>query len=271
MGGGLDRQLSVTEVEGKRKKRKSGEDVQSVSPIPEKCAKDDHIREIQVRNKWNPVEEMSEERKVRSEVHTPISDKVSSGDQTTGGIRKCDKISCDWAYWYIPDTNEIQPARVTIKSRKRIVGKLESISKKAMPEKSVKKCDKDDKPWRNHMKPIGSVKNEVSVEEKEEKGEPEKPWRTHMKKASPEKPKLEEKKPEKTEPERPWRVNMKHTDSNQPVKENNPEKRRHYDRKQVREYMKNKRIKDREIQKEKEHQSQQRQDIIKRRLEELDK
>jgi len=98
---------------------------------------------------------------------------------------------------------------------------------------------------------------------------PEKPWRSHMRK-EPRKPEpaKEDNKP-KTE-ERAWRANMRKEER---PKEPSvpPPKKRHYNAKEVKAYMRAKRAKEKEEQEELEKQETLRKEIIKRRLNELDK
>ena len=96
---------------------------------------------------------------------------------------------------------------------------------------------------------------------------PEKPWRKNMrtepKPAEPEKPKP---KPE----ERAWRNNMK-KDQAKPQPQPVAVKKRHYDRKEVRDFIKMKKIKGKEEMEEKEREENIRKEMVKRRLTELDK
>merc|ERR1711974_141742 len=130
-----------------------------------------------------------------------------------------------------------------------------------------------DKPWRVNMKNPTSSSGEVSktVEEVRPK-KAEKPWRVNMKKESSTDKETASKPDDIPQPEpgvRPWRANMKK--SVEPSKPPSPVvKKRHYDRKEVREYMKSKRAKEREEKEEKEREEAIRKEVIKSRLNELE-
>merc|ERR1712156_296662 len=116
-------------------------------------------------------------------------------------------VECDWAYWYLPHSGTIRPARVTIRSRK----KSEESSKPVREEKSIN----DEKPWRKFMRKASEDRKE-SDDGKEERASKsqEKPWRANMKLktsssvegGSGSKP-VEVVKSKKAD--KPWRVNMK--------------------------------------------------------------
>merc|ERR1712083_1124638 len=117
-------------------------------------------------------------------------------------------VECDWAYWYLPHTGTVRPARVTIRSRTR---KMEKYTEDT---KSAGKVTNDDKPWRKFMrKPLKEPKeNKSDKDDRTTTGKnQEKPWRVNMKNVT-------SKADEVTEPaedastkkaEKPWRVNMK--------------------------------------------------------------
>merc|ERR1719319_911488 len=205
----------------KAKKRKSDEEVNRVSPVPEKTLKDD--QQEKVANQKRPE---------------TGSDMVDNSAQTDGGgAVKCDKVACDWAFWYIPETDALQPARVTIKSRKRVVGKIGSQNEKekqsvkgikevAIPEKEAKK---DDKPWRKNMKKSTEKIESIDKEEenKETKAEQDKPWRINMKKDSGEKKEPEIEEPTEKPVEKPRRVNMKKESKEEKKEEEQPKKRQY--------------------------------------------
>merc|ERR1712083_1035684 len=89
-------------------------------------------------------------------------------------------VECDWAYWYLPHTGTVRPARVTIRSRSRKIEESTEDKKSAgkvtnddKPSKEPKenKSDKDDrtttgknqeKPWRVNMKNVTSKADEVT-------------------------------------------------------------------------------------------------------------
>ena len=208
-------------------------------------------------------------------------------------------VECDWAYWYLPHTGTVRPARVTIRSRSRKIEESTEDKKSAgkdtnddkpwrkfmrKPSKEPKenKSDKDDrtttakvqeKPWRVNMKNVTSKADEVTqpAEDASTK-KAEKPWRVNMKKESSTDKETGPTSDEIPQPEpdvRPWRVNMKKT-----VEPLNPPapvvKKRHYDRKEVREYMKSKRAKEKEEKEEKEREEAIRKAVIKSRLTELE-
>ena len=199
-------------------------------------------------------------------------------------------VSCDWAYWYLPDTGAVRPARVTLRSTSR------RAEGEAGEENKGNKENRESKPWRKFMKKPSTEESKDVVEEKDIPKVPDKPWRTHMKKAVKAKPVEEEvsvKKPEKPwranmkpgsagveevlqpdprpeEPEvRPWRENMKK--KIEPPKPVSPKvKKRHYDRGEVKEYMKAKRAKEREEKEEREREEKVRKEVVRRRLAELE-
>ena len=198
-------------------------------------------------------------------------------------------VECDWAYWYVPDTNTLRPARVTIRSRSsgRGSGPVEQGCRKRegrtqdrstqrvvhqqqekITSKSIDRLT-DEKPWRKGMKKPTEKEDPAIEEDISDKPLPEKPWRSNMRKEprKPEPPKEDSKpKPE----ERAWRNNMKKEDT--PIEPSvPPPKKRHYDSEEVRTYMKAKRVKEKEEQEECEKQEAQRKEMIKRRLNELDK
>ena len=205
-------------------------------------------------------------------------------------------VECDWAYWYLPHTGTVRPARVTIRSRnnkkeqstenQRSSGKDDKPWRKFMRKPSEEQKgdnnDKDDKtpntkvpdkPWRVNMKNPTSSSGEVSktVEEVRPK-KAEKPWRVNMKNETSTEKETASKPDNIPQPEpdvRPWRANMKK--SVEPSKPPSPVvKKRHYDKKEVREYMKSKRAKEREEKEEKEREEAIRKEVIKSRLTELE-
>ena len=106
-------------------------------------------------------------------------------------------VTCDWAYWYVPETGgvKVRPAKVTIRSSRSRTGQ------QGGPRPS------DDKPWRSGMRKAGV--QPVVVEEKNivEKPLPEKPWRSNMRtNPKPAEPEIVSKP---TVEERAWRNNMK--------------------------------------------------------------
>ena len=207
-------------------------------------------------------------------------------------------VECDWAYWYLPHSGTVRPARVTIRSRAK---KSEDNSKPVREEKSIndekpwrkfmRKASEDrkesdngkqdrasksqEKPWRANMK----LKTSSSVEggskpvEVVKSKKAEKPWRVNMKKESSTERETASKLEDVPEPEpevRPWRVNMKK--EVEPPKPISPVvKKRHYDRKEVRAYIKSKKAKEREEKEEKERKETIRKELIKSRLSELER
>ena len=209
-------------------------------------------------------------------------------------------VECDWAYWYLPHTGTVRPARVTIRSR---TNKIEQATENQRPSGEDLN---DDKPWRKFMrKPSQEQKRDDNDKDDgtETAKVPDKPWRVNMKNPTPSSgdvsKTVEEVRPKKTE--EPWRVNMKKESSTgekeiaskpddipqpepdarpwranmkkavEPSKPLSPVvKKRHYDRKEVREYMKSKRAKEREEKEEKEREEAIRKEVIKSRLAELE-
>ena len=176
-------------------------------------------------------------------------------------------VTCDWAYWVRPDTGQVRPARVTIRSSR---GRAEAPdSKRGRPASASRTRSKsrEGRPWRAGMKTT-SAPVLAAEENIVEKPLPEKPWRKNMRTE----PKLAEPE-EQTKPkqeERAWRNNMKKKKaklSPQPV----VVKKRHYDKKEVRDFIKMKKVKEREEREEKERQENLRKEMVKRRLAELDK
>ena len=230
---------------------------------------------------------------VENEVQT-----VQAGEAADHKGPVLEGVECDWAYWYLPHTGTVRPARVTIRSKTK---KIEQSTEKPRPsgedlkdkpwrkfmrkpseERKGDNNDEDnrtatakvpDKLWRVNMKNPTSSSGEVSktVEEVRTK-KAEKPWRVNMKKESSTDKEATSKHDDIPQPEpdvRPWRANMKKTV--EPSKPLSPVvKKRHYDRKEVREYMKSKRAKEREEKEEKEREEAIRKEVIKSRLTELE-
>ena len=211
----------------------------------------------------------------------------------------CLQVSCDWAYWYLPDSRTVRPARVTLRSRGRVAdtgagagevrgggrgegagqhqgrGSGKSISKSVeRPVNDIKEIEKekvDDKPWRKFMKKP-SVDLPATDDTVEVVKEPEKPWRVNMKaKARKEEEKSSDAALPRVEKEdRPWRANMKKDSSKGEAVKEPVVKKRHYDRKEVKEFMKAKRAKEKEEKEEKERQEELRKTRIAGRLRELE-
>ena len=194
---------------------------------------------------------MSQDKKAAK---TDDDDKVvqSSAAQT-------DAVPCDWAYWVKPDSGGIKPAKVSIRS---------SRSSAAVTEQRPRSQSKDERPWRAGMKKTVSAPVVADEAKIVEKPLPEKPWRKNMRTDPKPAPEPEPDKPKHEE--RAWRHNMK---KEKPAPEAPPvvAKKRHYDRKEVREFIRTKKLKEREEKAEKEKQEQLQKEMIKRRLTELDK
>ena len=178
--------------------------------------------------------------------------------------------TCDWAYWVQPDTGQVRPARVTIRSSRRGRGQAtESQGGRAASasEARTRSHSQDERPWRTGMK-TASAPVVASEENIVEKPLPEKPWRKNMrKKPRPLEPEVHNKpKPE----ERAWRNNMRKSQP-KPTQTVPVAKKRHYDRKEVRDFIKMKKVKEKEQKEEKEREENIRKEMIKRRLIELDK
>ena len=101
-----------------------------------------------------------------------------------------------------------------------------------------------------------------------EKPLPEKPWRKNMR--TEPKPAEPEEQTKPKQEERAWRNNMR-KDKPKPQPQPVVTKKRHYDRKEVRDFIKMKKIKEKEEREEKERQENLRKEMVKRRLTELDK
>ena len=208
-------------------------------------------------------------------------------------------MSCDWAYWYLPDSRTVRPARVTLRSRGRVAdtdaragevrgggrgegvgqrqgrGSGKSINKSVeRPIDDTKEIEKekvDDKPWRKFMKKP-SVDLPATDDTVEVVKEPEKPWRVNMKaKARKEEEKSSDAAlPSVEKEDRPWRANMKKDSSRGEAVKEPVVKKRHYDRKEVKEFMKAKRAKEKEEKEEKEREEELRKARIAGRLRELE-
>merc|ERR1711974_286291 len=61
-------------------------------------------------------------------------------------------VECDWAYWYLPHTGTVRPARVTIRSRN---------NKKEQSTENQRSSGEDDKPWRKFMR--SHLKNKKGI------------------------------------------------------------------------------------------------------------
>ena len=127
---------------------------------------------------------------------------------------------------------------------------------------------RDVKPWRAGMKKQSSTAVVADEQNIVEKPLPEKPWRSNMRKEP--KSVEPEKVPKPTPEERAWRHNMKKETSKEEPKLPIA-KKRHYDRKEVREFIKQKKVKERELKEEKDKEENLRKEMIARRLTELDK
>ena len=115
-------------------------------------------------------------------------------------------VTCDWAYWYIPDQAKVRPARVTVRSSRSVAGSG-PVTAGALGSKHRSRS-RDFKPWRSGMRKTASVP--VVADEKNivEKPLPEKPWRANMRKDP--KPETEPQPDPKPKPEeRAWRNNMR--------------------------------------------------------------
>ena len=218
------------------------------------------------------------------------------------------QVDCDWAYWYLPDSNTIRPARVTISSSSR--GRERRVLRS---NDRKQEADKDDgefviskvdiKPWRKFMKkssaePLnGEGEKEPDIKKPEKqwrvnmkksfnkvevevvsKGSSvpnkivtEKPWRTNMGKSSEKIDCEEVPKKVPAQDERPWRTGMK---KQEPPKDHPADpitKKKHYDRNEVKKFMKYKRQKEKEEKEGKERQQEIRKINIQGRLNELEK
>ena len=188
-----------------------------------------------------------------------------------GGVEG-EEVACDWAYWYQPDTRSIKPARVTIKSRPAPVGgaraRSRSRDERGGREEREERAGVEERPWRAGMKRTEKEVVVVTKEKIPEKAEPVKPWRTNMRREPRAVKPVETVKP-KTE-ERAWRNNMKRSKAETQT-EPGPVRRRHYDKGEVRQFMRERKLREKEESEERERQKHLSKEMIKRRLQELDK
>ena len=161
--------------------------------------------------------------------------------------------SCDWAYWYQPTTGTIKPAQVTVRSR---------------PAPAPVSEVREEKPWRAGMKKAGPEPAVVSQQKIPEKTQPVKPWRANMR-SEPRPVQPEEVKPRPEE--RAWRNNMKKVRPVEAVSATVPPRRRHYDRGEVRQFIREKKLRERGEHEEREKEENLQAEVVKRRLAELDK
>ena len=167
--------------------------------------------------------------------------------------------TCDWAYWYQPATGNIRPAKVTVTARPAPApvegGRARSQSR-------------DEKPWRSGMKKAGTGGAVVSQEKIPERSEPVKPWRTNMR-SEPRPVQPEEVKPRPEE--RAWRNNMKKVRPVERLSPRVPARQRHYDRREVRRFIREKKLREKGEHEEREKEENMQAEQVKRRLAELDK
>ena len=167
--------------------------------------------------------------------------------------------SCDWAYWYQPATGSIKPAKVTVRPGP---GPVEGARARSQSE------SRDEKPWRAGMKKAGTGGAVVSQQKIPEKAEPVKPWRTNMR-SEPRPVQPEEVKPRLEE--RAWRNNMKKVRPLEKLSATVPARRRHYDRREVRQFIREKKQREKGEDEEREREEALQAEVVKRRLAELEK
>ena len=216
-------------------------------------------------------EARSEEGEKRAAVTSVTS--VTSVPPLRLTVTEGEEAACDWAYWYQPDTGSVTPAKVTVRSRpaphtgarQRSQNRIE----KSLREGTETATVTQEKPWRTGMKKTEKEAVVVAQDKIPDKAEPVKPWRANMRKEPRPVKAVEDVRP-KTE-ERAWRNNMKKDKPAQNLSQPGPVRRRHYDRKEVRQFMKDKKVREKEENEEREKQESLNKEVVKRRLQELDK
>ena len=213
-------------------------------------------------------------RKSPAERRSPVPEKFTKIDKEVSTEAAVGVAAIDEATQTEAAGPPAVPSRVTLVSRKRIVGRLEADNQRNADENSLpgtttkdsvpqQLASKDEpvvvesqkRPWRANMKEKAAAVNgkppEAGAEEaKKQPAAAIKPWRTNMKPAGGGEKILAtaEVLPKKGGEEKPWQKNMKKVDEKvgPEVVVTTSSKKRHYDPDEVKKYMLEKRRKERE-------------------------